>query len=93
MSINVKLSEKTVEIAKKQAQIFNRTIGGQVDFWAKIGRLGELYPDLSFHYLMDLMHKNKLNEIDLVAGEEKKFNAVSLDTSQYKFDRDEANAR
>ena len=40
---------------------------------------------------MDLMHKNKLNEIDLVAGEEKKFNAISLDTSQYKFDRDEAN--
>jgi len=93
MSVNVKLSEKTVEIAKKQAQTFNRTIGGQVDFWAKIGRLGELYPDLSFHYIMDLMHKNKLNDLDLVVGKEKKFNAISLDTNKYNFDRNEANDR
>lgn len=93
MSINVKLSDETVDIAKKQAKTFNRTIGGQIDFWVKIGRLGELYPELSFHYLLDLMRKNKLEEIISSGARGGDFSAISLDTRSYKFDRDEANAR
>lgn len=93
MSINVKLSEETVEVAKTQAKAFNRTIGGQVDFWVKIGRLAESYPELSFHYLLDLMRRNKLEEFSSITKKKKSFSAISLDTRHYQFDRDEANAR
>lgn len=93
MSVNVKLSDETVEVAKKQAKTFNRTIGGQVDFWVKIGRLGESYPELSFHYLLDLMRKNKLEELSSAGTKGGDFSAISLDTRNYQFDRDEANAR
>jgi hypothetical protein len=93
MSVNVKLSEETVEVAKKQAKAFNRTIGGQVDFWVKVGRLGESYPELSFHSLLDLMRRNKLEELSSVIKKNKNFSTISLDTRNYRFDRDEANAR
>jgi hypothetical protein len=93
MSVNVKLSEETVEVAKKQAKAFNRTIGGQVDFWVKVGRLGESYPELSFHSLLDLMRRNKLEELSSVIKKNKNFITISLDTRNYRFDRDEANAR
>ena len=93
MLVNVKLSEETVEVAKKQAKAFNRTIGGQVDFWVKVGRLGESYPEMSFHSLLDLMRRNKLEELSSTIKKNKNFSAISLDTRNYRFDRDEANAR
>lgn len=93
MSINVKLSENTVTAAKQQAKNLNRTIGGQVDYWVKIGRLGEQYPDLNFNYLMDLMRRNKLEELESTKKKGEIFNIISLDTINYRFDRDEANAR
>lgn len=93
MSVNVKLSEETVEVAKKQAKAFNRTIGGQVDFWVKVGRLGEAYPELSFNSLLDLMRRNKLEELSSTIKKKKNFSAISIDTRNYQFDRHEANAR
>lgn len=93
MTVSVKLSDETVESARQQAQIFQRTLGGQVDYWAKIGRLAELHPGLTFEYLQKLMRENRLQQLESARSVHKQFNAVRLKTRGYRFDREEANAR
>jgi hypothetical protein len=93
MAVSVKLSNETVDSAREQAQVFQRTLGGQVDYWAKIGRLAELYPGLNFDYLQKLMRENRLRQLEEQQSPKRQFNAVKLKTSGYRFDRDSANAR
>lgn len=93
MAISVKLSTETVESARQQAQIFQRTLGGQIDYWAKVGRLAELHPGMTFEHLQKLMRENRLVELDQPQTVQKQFNAVRLKTRGYRFDREEANAR
>lgn len=93
MTVSVKLSDETVESARQQAQIFQRTLGGQVDYWAKIGMLAELYPGLTFDYLQQLMRENRLQQLSNALAPSKQFNAVKLKTSGYHFNREDANAR
>ncbi|SKA68757.1 ParD-like antitoxin of type II toxin-antitoxin system [Thiothrix eikelboomii] len=93
LATSVKLSNETVESARQQAQIFQRTLGGQVDYWAKIGRLAELYPSLTFDCLQKLMRENRLQPLTASQPIKKQFNAISLKTYGYRFDREDANAR
>lgn len=92
MSVNVKVSEEVANLAREQSKIFHRTIGGQIDYWVSIGRMAERYPGLSFDHLQKLM---RTNQLDKLARDENKglFQAVSLDTQNYRFDREDANAR
>lgn len=93
MAVSVKLSDETVDTAREQAQVFQRTLGGQIDYWAKIGRLAELYPGLTFDYLQKLMRENRLRQLETQQSTKKQFNAIKLKTSGYRFDREAANAR
>lgn len=93
MSASVKLSDETIESARQQAQIFQRTVGGQIDYWAKIGRLAEMYPGLTFDYLQKLMRENRLQQLTSASTPKKQFNAIKLKTVGYRFNREEANAR
>lgn len=93
MTVSVKLSDETVEAARQQAQVFQRTLGGQIDYWAKIGRLAELHPGLTFDYLQKLMRENRLQHLTTTQTAKKQFNAIKLKTRGYRFDREEANAR
>ena len=38
IAVNIKLSTETMESARQQAQIFNRTLSEQVNYWAHIGQ-------------------------------------------------------
>ncbi len=93
MAVSVKLSDETVTSARQQAQVFQRTLGGQVDYWAKIGRLAELHPGLTFDYLQKLMRENRLQQLDTNRPVQKQFNALRLKTRGYRFNREDANAR
>lgn len=93
MAVSVKLSDETVDTAREQAQVFQRTLGGQIDYWANIGRLAELYPGLTFDYLQKLMRENRLRQLETQQSTKKQFNAIKLKTSGYRFDREAANAR
>lgn len=93
MATSVKLSTETVEAARQQAQIFQRTLGGQIDYWAKVGKLAELHPHLTFEHLQKLMRENRLAELEQPQTAQKQFNAVRLKTLGNRFDREEANAR
>ena len=55
MATAVKLSEGIVTEAKIISKALNRSIAGQIEHWAKIGRLAEENPDLTYEFIKDLL--------------------------------------
>jgi hypothetical protein len=55
MPINVKLSESLVDKARTSAQVHQRTISEQIEYWSKIGRIAEDNPDLTFTLVQEIM--------------------------------------
>ncbi len=92
MSINVKISEEVVNFAREQSKIFYRTIDGQIDYWVSIGRLAEAHPGLTFNHLQKLMQLNQLDQLPKNTNK-KLFQAISLDTKNYQFNREDTHVR
>ncbi len=55
MSTAVRISEKLVSEAKRYSKIENRSLTGQIEYWAKIGKYAEENPDLSFKLIKELI--------------------------------------
>lgn len=55
MSTPIRISEREYEIAKKVAQLEHRTIQGQVEYWAKVGRCALDNPDLPINMIKELL--------------------------------------
>ncbi len=69
MSQAVKLSSKITTQAKIIAKAFNRSLAGQIEYWAKIGKIAEENPEMNFEFIKNI----------LISREELKNN-----TSEYK---------
>ena len=67
----VKISNEFIKEAEIYSKSFNRSISSQIEFWAKIGKISEEKPDMSF---------NEIKEI-LLAREEIKAGLIT----EYKF--------
>lgn len=52
---SVKLSENIVKQAKITAKVFNRSIAGQIEYWAKLGRVMEENPDLTYDMIKNIL--------------------------------------
>lgn len=52
---SVKLSGLLVKEAEIRAKHFNRSKAGQIEFWAKIGKISEENPDLSFAIIQQIL--------------------------------------
>ena len=55
MNKAVKLSEELVTDAAKYAGVFSRSVPKQIEHWAKIGKIAEENPDLSYEFITDIM--------------------------------------
>ena len=55
MATAVKLSENIVSEAKIISKALNRSIAGQIEHWAKIGRIAEENPDLPFSFIKETL--------------------------------------
>jgi hypothetical protein len=55
MATAVKLSEGIVAQAKVTSKALNRSIAGQIEHWAKIGKIAEENPDLSYEFIKDIL--------------------------------------
>lgn len=49
--ISVAISDPLAQAAIVQAKLYNRSIDNQIDYWAKIGKIAEENPDLSFEFI------------------------------------------
>lgn len=52
---SVKLSKDIVTQAKVISKALNRSVAGQIEHWAKIGRLAEENPDLTYDFIKNLL--------------------------------------
>ncbi|MEK6648149.1 MAG: hypothetical protein AABY37_02415 [Actinomycetota bacterium] len=55
MSMPVRLEKETYERAKAEAAIEHRTIAGQIEYWAKVGRTAIDNPDLPIYFIIDVL--------------------------------------
>ena len=55
MGISIKISDYIVDEAKVVAKILNRSVAGQVEYWAKLGKLSEENPDLNYDFIKDIL--------------------------------------
>jgi hypothetical protein len=55
MSVNVKLPEQLVNLAKQHALIQHRSVPKQIEYWSKIGKIAEENPDLPFAMIREIL--------------------------------------
>ena len=55
MATAVRISEKLVNEAKKYSHVEHRSITGQIEHWAKIGKCAEDNPDLTYSLIKEIL--------------------------------------
>ena len=55
MAISVKLSDDIVAEAKTMSRALNRSVAGQIEYWAKIGKIAEANPDLTYDFIKKML--------------------------------------
>jgi hypothetical protein len=72
MSAVIKLSSQLVNEAKRYANIYNRSLPKQIEYWSQIGKIAEENPELNYNLIKDVL----LAKSQVKAGE----------VEEYKFD-------
>ncbi len=55
MATAVRISEKLVNEAKKFSRVDHRSITGQIEHWAQIGKCAEENPDLTYSLIKEML--------------------------------------
>jgi len=55
MATAVRISENLVDEAKIFSKVESRSITGQIEHWAKIGKISEENPDLTFNLIKEIL--------------------------------------
>ncbi|HBR71037.1 TPA: hypothetical protein DIC20_05450 [Candidatus Dependentiae bacterium] len=55
MATPVKLSDTIISEAKIMSKAVNRSVAGQIEHWARIGRLAEENPDLTYEFIKNIL--------------------------------------
>lgn len=55
MSTAIKISDDIANEARIKAKVTRRSMAGQVEYWAYIGKIAEDNPDLSFSIINDIL--------------------------------------
>lgn len=53
MGMPVRIADDLYQLAKLEAKVEHRTIAGQIEFWAKVGRASIDNPDLPVSFIME----------------------------------------
>ena len=65
MAKAIKISETLATVASLFAKVENRSLAGQIEYWAKLGKIGEDNPDLPISFIKDIL----LGREELRAGQ------------------------
>ncbi len=55
MPTAVKISDGLIAQARIKSKIFKRSIAGQIEYWAQIGKIVEENPDLPLPFIQDVL--------------------------------------
>lgn len=70
----VKLSNEMILEAKIMSKALNRSLAGQIEHWARVGRLAEENPDLNYEFIKNIL----IAQQEVLAGKHE----------EYEFDAD-----
>ena len=71
MSTAVRVSDKLVKEAKLFSKVDNRSVTGQIEHWARIGKCAEENPDLTYGLIKEILIG--IEELDQGNSSEYKF--------------------
>lgn len=72
MSTAIRISDDLVNYAKMVSQVENRSLTGQIEYWAKIGRIAEENPDMTYLLIKEILRGQ--HEIESGKFSEYRFN-------------------
>ena len=55
MSTAIKISNEIADDARITAKVTRRSMAGQIEYWALMGKIAEENPDLSFSVIQDIL--------------------------------------
>lgn len=55
MGTAIKISKKIADEARVISKVTRRSLAGQIEYWAYIGKIAEENPDLSFSIIKDIL--------------------------------------
>jgi hypothetical protein len=55
MSAPIRISDNLVNEAKIRSKVENRSLTGQIEYWAKIGKIAEENPDMPYTLLKEIL--------------------------------------
>ena len=55
MATAVRVSESLLAVARKYSKIDHRSITGQIEHWARIGKCAEENPDLTYELIKEIL--------------------------------------
>ena len=55
MAVNVKLSDRLVDQAKRCGNVQHRSVPKQIEYWSQIGKIAEENPDLPFSMIREIL--------------------------------------
>jgi len=55
MTTAVRVSDKLVQAAKMYSKVENRSVTGQIEHWARIGKCAEENPDLTYSLVKEIL--------------------------------------
>jgi hypothetical protein len=73
MATAVRISDALLNLARKMSRLENRSITGQIEHWAQIGKIAEENPDIPYGLLKEIL----MGLSELESGE----------FSEYQFDQ------
>jgi len=69
MTRAIKLSDELVQQASERAKTMSRSTADQIEYWAKIGKIAEDNPDLSYRFIQDIL----IGLEEIQSGQAKKY--------------------
>ena len=67
MSMPVRIEPELYKRAKKEAAVEHRTIAGQIEFWAQVGRACIDNPDLPVNFVIESLASLEASERDKIS--------------------------
>ncbi|MBF0260381.1 MAG: hypothetical protein HQL97_00915 [Magnetococcales bacterium] len=63
MSTTIQISDTLAAEARQHAQVFQRSLPGQIEFWSSIGKIAEENPDLNYAIIKDILLARQETEL------------------------------
>jgi hypothetical protein len=70
MATAVKISEELVNEARKFSRIDHRSLAGQIEYWARLGKCVEENPDLTYSLIKEIL----MGVQEMEQGEKNEYN-------------------